>query len=282
MRIVMDDAGDVPPELAEELNIRILPVNIMFGAEEEYLSNVTLTMDEFYKKAATVTAVNFPKTSQPTPYQFVEAYKEILAEGETEILAITVSEKLSGTYASAIAAGKELQGQGQFYLFDSQAGAAAQGYMVIEAARMAKDGADINTIIHRLEQMRKDMVVGFTIDSLEYARKGGRVSNVKSIMASLLNIKPILKLEDGLIVEDGRVRTRSKAIDHIVDSVRDRVGTERIKLAVMHANSANDAQILKQKAEERLNVVETIVVDMAISVAINLGPGALGIVAVPV
>ena len=179
MRIVMDDAGDVPPELVEELNIRILPVNIMFGSEEEFLTNVTITHGEFYEKAATVTAVNFPKSSQPTPYQFAEAFKEILAEGETEILTITVSEKLSGTYASAVAAGKELAGQGQFYLFDSQAGAAAQGYMVIEAARMAKDGADINTIIHRLEQMRKDMVVGFTIDSLEYARKGGASQQCK-------------------------------------------------------------------------------------------------------
>ena len=281
MRIVMDDAGDVPPEMAEALNIRILPVNIMFGTEEEYLSNVTLTLDEFYEKAAMVTAVNFPKTSQPTPYQFIEAYKEILAEGETEILAITISEKLSGTYASAVAAGKELEGQGHFYLFDSQAGAAAQGYMVIEAARMARDGADINSIIHRLEQMRREMVVSFTIDSLEYARKGGRVSNVKSIMASLLNIKPILKLDDGLIVEDGRVRTRSKAIEHIVESVFERVGNEPIKLAVMHANALDDAQILRQKAEQRLHVVEVIVVDMAISVAINLGPGALGIVAIP-
>ncbi|KAA3661081.1 MAG: DegV family protein [Chloroflexi bacterium] len=281
MRIVMDDAGDVPPDLIKELNIRSLPVNIMFGSEAEYLTNVTLTREQFYEKAATVTAVNFPKSSQPTPYQFAEAYREIIAEGETEILTITVSEKLSGTYASAEAAGKELEGQGQFYLFDSQAGTAAQGYIVIEAARMARDGADINSIIHRLEQMRREMVVGFTIDSLEYARKGGRVSNVTSIMASLLNIKPILKLDDGLIVEDGRVRTRSKAINHIVESVWKRVGSERVKLAVMHGNSPVDAQILKQKAEKRLNTVEVIVVDMAISVAINLGPGALGIVAIP-
>ncbi|MCA9929665.1 MAG: DegV family protein [Anaerolineales bacterium] len=279
MRIVMDDAGDVPIDMAKALNIQILPVNIMFGTEQ-FLSNVDLDRAEFYKKAATVTAVNFPKTSQPTPYQFVEAYRDILAEGETDILAITVSEKLSGTYASAAAAGKELEGQGNFYLFDSQAGSAAQGYMVLEAARMAQNGADINTIIHRLEQMRRDMVVGFTIDSLEYARKGGRVSNVKSIMASLLNIKPILKLDAGLIVEAGKVRTRKKAIDHIIEYVYNHVGNSRVQLAVIHANAPDDAALLRQKAEARLNTTEVMVVDMAISVAINLGPGALGIAAV--
>lgn len=280
MRIVMDDAGDVPPEIAKEYNIRILPVNIMFGTEQ-FLSEVELDRPAFYEKTKHVTSENFPKTSQPTPYQFVEAYKEILAEGETEILAITVSEKLSGTYASAVAAGKELEGQGTFYLFDSQAGSAAQGYMVIEAARMAQDGASIDEIMARLEKMRSEMVVRFTIDSLEYARKGGRVSNVKSVMASLLNIKPILKLEDGLIVEDGRVRTRKKALPHIVDSVYQQVGERPIRLAIIHANSPDDAATLRDLAQARLNTAETITVDMAIAVAINLGPGALGLVAIP-
>jgi DegV family protein with EDD domain len=206
MRIVMDDAGDVPAESIKKHNLKILPVNVMFGTEE-FLSGVDITHETFYEKVKAVGDHNFPKTSQPTPFQFVEAYESILAEGEKDILTITVSEKLSGTYASAVAAGKELEGQGNFYLFDSQGGSAAQGFMALEAAEMAAAGKDIDTVIARLKTMRESMVVVFLINSLEYAVKGGRVSALRSTMASLLNIKPIMQLENGLIVEAGKVRT---------------------------------------------------------------------------
>lgn len=280
MRIIMDDAGDIPTALAKELNIFVVPINVMFGTEQ-FLSGVDMDRPAFYRKTGEVTAVNFPKTSQPTPYQFAEVYKKILAEGEDEMLAITVSEKLSGTYESAIIAAKELAGQGTFHVFDSQGGSAAQGYMALAAARMAQDGADIDAIMARLKKMRDEMSVIFTIDSLEYARKGGRVSNVKSVMASMLNIKPILELRDGLIEQAGQVRTRKKAMNHIVDYVKDRVGDQPIDLAVIHANALSDAQVLCEQAKAALNTSEVIIVDMAISVAINLGPGALGLVAMP-
>jgi DegV family protein with EDD domain len=280
MKIVMDDAGDIPMDLAQKYDVRIIPINIMFGTEQ-FLSRVEMDHDAFYKKTTEVTADNFPKTSQPTPYQFVEFYKEILAEGETDILTVTVSEKLSGTYASAVQARKELEGQANFYLFDSQAGSAAQGYMALEAARMAHDGADIDTIMATLEKMRDSMSVVFTIDSLEYAVKGGRVSTMKSLVASLLNIKPILRLNDGLIVEAGRVRTRKRALDHIVDVIYQDLGDQPIRLVVIHANAPDDAKILQEKARARFNIAEELFADIAVAVAINLCPGALGLIAFP-
>lgn len=280
MQIVMDDTGDIPMDLVEKYNIRIIPINIMFGTEQ-FLSGVELDHTAFYEKTKTVTADNFPKTSQPTPFQFVELYKEIFATGETEILTITVSEKLSGTYASVVQARKELEGQGTIHLFDSQAGAAAQGYIALEAARMAHEGAAIDTILPALEKLRETMSVVFTIDSLEYAVKGGRVSSMKSLMASLLNIKPILRLDDGLIVEAGRVRTRKRALDHIVDVIHQDMGNQPIRLIIMHANAADDAAILQEKARAKLNIAEELFTDISIPVAINLGPGALGLVALP-
>lgn len=280
MHIVMDDAGDVPEEAIEEHNLTILPVNVMFGTEE-YLSGVDITHETFYEKVKEVGDHNFPKTSQPTPFQFVEAYKEILAGGERDILTITVSEKLSGTYASAVAATKELDGQGNFYLFDSQGGSAAQGFMAMEAARMAEDGAEIDAILARLKEMRESMVVTFLINSLEYAVKGGRVSALRSTMASLLNIKPIMKLEDGLIVEAGKVRTYKKAMTHMVNLVADGVGDKPVRVAFLHARDLEGMKTLQNMARPRLNIVEEIEVDLAIAVAINLGPGALGIAAIP-
>lgn len=280
MRIVMDDVGDIPADLIKKHNIGVVPVNVMFGTEE-YLSGIDIDHATFYEKTNQVTAENFPKTSQPTPYQFVEFYKEIMAEGETEILTITVSEKLSGTYASVVGAQKELAGQATIHLFDSQAGSAPMGYMVLEAARMAEADASAEEILARLHQMREEMVVVFTIDSLEYAVKGGRVSSMKSLMASLLNIKPIVHLSDGEILELGKVRTRKRAIREIVDLVRERAGDRPVKLATIHANAPQDAQKLHEIACPQFQVTEEWIVDMAIPVAINLGPGALGLSIIP-
>lgn len=280
MRIVMDDAGDVPQELVDKLNIVVVPVNIAFGTEE-FLSGVNMDHAGFYKKVKEVSSDNFPKTSQPTPFQFEEVYRRLFAEGEEEILTITVGEKLSGTYASAVAAAKELEGSGTLHTFDSMSGSAAQGYMVIEAARMAIDGEKIEQIFSRLEEMREKQAVVFLIDSLEFAVRGGRISSWRSTMASLLNIKPIMNLEDGQIVEAAKVRTFKKALDHIVELVYQQVGDQPCRLAYIHAGAAERTPELQRKASDRLNITEEIVTDMAVSVAINLGPGALGIVAIP-
>lgn len=281
MRIVMDDAGDVPADLIEELNICVLPVNIMFGTEE-YLSGVTMDHDAFYAKTTTVEDHNFPKTSQPTPYQFEQAFEEILADGETEVLVITISEKLSGTYASAVAASRTMGDRITVHLFDSKAGSTIQGLMVIEAARMARDGANLDTILARLKEMRDSFSVYFLIDTLEYAVKGGRVSSLRAGFAGLLNIKPIMTLDDGIIVEAGKVRTYKKAVDWMVKAIVDDMGSKPVMLAVMHANNRVAGEALLGDARSRLNVVEEFFMDMAVAVAINLGPGALGLVAIPV
>lgn len=280
MRIVMDDAGDVPLDLIEELDICVLPVNIMFGTEE-YLSGVTMNHDAFYAKTETIEDHNFPKTSQPTPFQFEQAFEEILAEGETEVLVITVSEKLSGTYASAVAASRTMADQITAHLFDSRSGSAVQGLMVIEAARLARDGANVDTILARLKGMRDSFSVYFLIDTLEYAVKGGRVSSLRAGFAGLLNIKPIMTLEDGIIVEAGKVRTYRKAVDWMVNATVDDVGSQPVMLAVMHANNDAAGKALLEDARSKLNVVEVFFMDMAVAVAINLGPGALGLVAIP-
>ena len=280
MRIVMDEAGDAPVDLLKTYNIRTVPINITFGTKE-YLSGVNMSHADFYEMIKEVGDHNFPKSSQPTPFQFAEVYRSLLKEGADEILTITVSEKLSGTYASAVAAIQELEGEATFNVFDSRGGSAAQGYMVIEAARMASAGADTTTILNRLAQMRDNQTVTFLINSLEYAVKGGRVSSLQSTMASLLRIKPIMNLEDGLIVEAGKVRTYGKALDYIVDFVHNRVGEQPVKVAYIHANDPNGVEELQKRTQGKLNMTEAFAQDMAISVAINLGPGALGIVAIP-
>ncbi|MDX1686888.1 MAG: DegV family protein [Candidatus Promineifilaceae bacterium] len=280
MQVIIDDAGDVPADLAEELDIRIIPINIIFG-QEEFLSGVTMDHKAFYEKVVTVDDHNFPKTSQPTPYQFEEVYRELIGEGKDEFLAVTVSEKLSGTYDSAVAAARALEGQATFHVFDSKSGSAAQGLMAVEAARMAQAGESYEAIDARLCEMRNSQSIYFLIDSLDFAVRGGRVGLLRSTMASLLNIKPIMKVEDGLIVEGGKVRTYKKAVAFIVDAVRNDVGDRPVKMAAIHSNDEEAGQALLEKARAALNCTESFLVDMSISVAINLGPGALGLIAIP-
>lgn len=280
MRVIIDDAGDVPAALAAALDIRVIPVNIMFGTEE-FLSRVTMSHSAFYEKVKTVDDHNFPKTSQPTPYQFEELYRELIEGGAEEILTVTVSEKLSGTYASATAAAQALADRATFHVFDSQSGSAAQGLMAVEAARMAQTGATFDTIEPRLQEMRHHQSIYFLIDSLDFAVRGGRVGVLRSAMASLLNIKPIMTVEDGLIVERGKVRTYKKAVSFIVEAVRKDMGGRPVKLAAIHSNDEEAGQALLEKAQAALNNTESFLVDMAISVAINLGPGALGLIAIP-
>lgn len=281
MHIVMDDAGDIPAGLAQSLGICIVPINIIFGTEQ-YLSGVTMDHAAFYEKTKTVDDHNFPKTSQPTPYQFEQAYRSLLAQGADEILTVTVSEKLSGTYASAVAAARTLAGQATFHLFDSTAGSGVQGLMAVEAARLARQGATTSHILGRLEQMRAQFSLYFLIDSLEYAVRGGRVSSLRSAVVSVLKIKPLMTVQDGLIVEAGRVRTYKRALDRMIQAVKAEIGEKRVTLAVAHGNRPEAGRQLLAQARPHFQVADAYLMDLAISVAVNLGPGALGLIAIPV
>ena len=279
MRIVMDDTGDLAPDVVARYNITRIPINVHFGTDE-FLTNETIDHDTFYTKASQVSASDFPKTSQPNPYQFMQVYESILADGETDILTITVSRALSKTYDSAHNAAQQLQDKGNFYLFDSQFGSAAQGLLALEAAQLAEQGESAEAILQRLEEKRDQIVLYLMIDKLEYAVKGGRVSALQGAMASLLNIKPIMQMSGGTIDPVGRVRTRKKATARLVSLIHERVGSNPVRLVAMHGRAEADAHSLLEKAKKVMNVQETMVVDISIPVAINLGPGTLGLAAI--
>jgi len=281
MKIIIDDAADLPEELKKQYNIATIPVNIHFGTEQ-FLSDIEMDQAAFYEKAKTVDEHNWPKTSQPSPFQFVEFFKEVMAtEGVNEFLTITVGEKLSGTYASALAAQRELAGQAKIHIFDCMAASAAQGFMAMEAARMFEKNAGIDEVMARLITMRDNQIVLLVINSLEYAVKGGRVSGVRSMMASLLNIKPVMHLIDGEVVEAGKVRTHKKALRFMIDYAKEKVHDKPVKLAVLHAGVPEDAEGLAALVKPQFNVTEMFVIDLCVPVAINLGPGTLGLVLIP-
>jgi DegV family protein with EDD domain len=280
MKILLDDAADMPAELVQKYGVATISVNVHFGTDE-FRTNVDITPDEFYAKVANINNSNWPKTSQPTPFQYEERFRELIADGHTDIIAVTVGEKLSGTYASAIAAQKEIGDAANISVFNSQSASAAMGLMGLEAAKMAQNGASRDAILARLTDMRDKQVVALVINSLEWAVKGGRVSGLRGFMASLLNIKPIMQLKDGEVVEAGKVRTHKKALKFMADFVKEQVGDRKVNVALLHANEPEGVAQVRALAVPMLNTADVSEVDLCLPVAINLGPGTLGLIAMP-
>jgi DegV family protein with EDD domain len=222
-----------------------------------------------------------PKTSQPSPYQFVEFYRRIADPGD-KILSIHVTSKLSGTYASAVMASQELEGELEVIPFDSMSGSAAMAFMCREARQIDQEGGSLEDILARLKFIRDHITIILTLDTLQFARMSGRVKTLQAAMASLLQVKPIIILRDGVLDMGERVRTRSRSLEYVLRLVKAKVGNRLINAAVVHSQDLETAGVLLEKVREAFNIHQAILTDLSISVAANLGPGTVGIVAYPV
>ncbi len=275
LKIVMDSACEIPEEWQSEFDVSVIPINIQFG-NKTYKQGIDLSNDDFYHLADSTGVI--PKTSQPTPQQFVEFYKRIAEAGDT-ILSLHVTSKLSGTYNSAILAAQELRKKLNVIPYDSRAGSAAVGFMCKEARQLDRAGATIQDILTRLDLIRKNVNIVLTLDSLEYAKRSGRVKALPAALAALINIKPIIILKDGILDMKEKVRTRQRAVNRVLEIVQQRVGDQMVNVAVVHAQSLEAANQLMQKVKQTLHVNEAIISDLSIGVAANLGPGTIGIIA---
>lgn len=277
LRIVTDGATDMPIGWSEEFEINVIPLRIRFG-EETYIQGQDVTNESFYELINQKQQI--PQTSLPSPFQIAEFYRGV-ANREDTILSIHISSKLSGTFSAVQMAVQEVGDELNIITFDSRAGSAAVGFMCREARKMARAGRSVQQILKQLEEMKRKLVVIFTLDNLEYARLNGRVSALQSILSSMLKIKPIVVLKEGMLTIGDKVRTRQRALEKVLDIVKEKVGSQQILLAVVHAADLKTARILIDRAKQILNVSEVILTELAIPVAANLGPGTVGIVAIP-
>jgi DegV family protein with EDD domain len=279
LRIVTDGAVDMPFEWFEEYEINRIPINVHFGEEKTYLQDVELSLGDFYKL---VDGKNLPhpKTSQPSPHQFVEYYKKIAQTGDT-ILSIHITSKLSGTYASAVAAAEEVKGTFNVIPVDTLGGSLGTGFMCRSARLMERAGKSAEEIVRHIENVRSKTMIILTLDTLEYARRSGRVGTLSAALASVLNVKPIALLKDGVVDMVDRVRTRKAALERVLDMAKQTYGDQPIFLGVVHARDLASGQNLLDEAKTRLNVKESFLTDLSISLAINFGPGTVGVVLYP-
>jgi DegV family protein with EDD domain len=279
LRIVMDSAGDLPVEWISKYEINVIPVNVHLG-NEVFLEGVDLTPDQFYSWVKETGKV--PKTSQPTPQQYIKLYKDIAKPGDV-ILSIHLTSKLSGTYESAVLAARELH-DAPFKVipFDTLSGTGIQGYMCREARELDRRGASVDEILERLEQVRDNNQVIFTVDSLDFAQKSGRVQMLEAILATVLKIKPIITIKEGTMAVANKVRTRKASLEYILQEMSRRMGKNLINAAIMHANDLATALEISEKVKGILNVKNLFVEELSIGIASHLGPGTVGIVAYPV
>ncbi len=277
MKIVTDGSADMPVGWQEKYGIDVVPLWVQFGSDS-YLQGVDIGSWNFYRLVHEKRI--FPKTSLPSPQQVVEFYRKIAKKGDN-ILSIHLTNTLSGTFSIFQMAARELAGEIQVYPFDSGAGSAALGLMCREARLMETVGSGMQDILNHLESIRKNLTVMFTIDNLEFARLSGRINALQSALSSVLKIKPIIILRNGLLQVAGKVRTRRKALDRILELAREKVGRQRVMMAVVHAADPDMAQEVAEKAKRLFNIKEIIVTDLSIPVAAHLGPGTIGIITYP-
>jgi DegV family protein with EDD domain len=275
LKIVMDSAGEIPQEWRSEYDVDVIPVNIQFE-NKTYQQGVDLSNDDFYRLADSTGVI--PKTSQPTPQQFVEFYQRIAQASDT-ILSLHVTSKLSGTFNSAILAAQELKDKLRIIPYDSGSGSAAMGFMCKEARQLDRAGATLQAILARLDAIRQNVNIVLTLDSLEYARRSGRVKALQAALAALVKIKPVIILKDGALDVGEKVRTRQRAINRVLEIIHQRVDNRLVNVAVVHSQSLEAAKQLIMKVNETLHVNEAIISELSIGIAANLGPGTIGIIA---
>jgi len=276
--IVTDGAADLIPASEKDFDIKVVPINVHFG-EKTYIQNVDLNFDEFYKMVDDKSNP-FPKTSQPSPHQFVEFYKNNFNPGDT-ILSIHVTSKLSGTYASAVSAAEELKGTYNIVTFDSLGGSMGIGFMCRTARQMDREGKSVDEIVRHLESIRNQIYIVLTLDTLEYARRSGRIGTLSAAIASLLNVKPIALLQNGLVNMVEKVRTHKTAVKRVIAMGREAVGDKPIYLGVVHARDIEAGKALLEEAKKHFNVKSADLTDLSISLAVNFGPGTVGLILYP-
>jgi len=278
LRIVTDGAADILPEWGSEYGIEMIPVNILFG-EKSYLQGTELDNEGFYKLVDETKRI--PKTSQPSPHQFVEFYRKVAEKGDT-ILSIHITAKLSGTYASAIAAADELKDEFKVIPIDSACGSLGIGLMCREARKLERAGKSVDEIVQYLEDIKYNVRVILTLDTLEYAKMSGRVKTLQAALASVLNVKPIAVLREGDLNMTEKVRTRKASLDRVIEMAKEEYGNKPVYLAVVHARDLKSGEGLLEQAKNSFNHKETMISELSISIAANLGPGTVGLILYPI
>lgn len=274
VRIVTDSTADLPESIRQELGIYMVPLTVHFGPES-YMDTVEMGADAFWEKLRT--SPHHPKTAQPSPGDFLKVYQEATKDGD-EVVSIHISTKLSGTMSSAQIAA-QMMPEAKITHVDTRSATWGLGMMVIEAARMARAGRSAAAIVSAVEAIADRMHIFFTLDTLEFLQKNGRIGRAQALLGGLLGIKPILQVDrEGYVAPADKVRGKSKIVPRSMELMQERVPAGRkIKLTVVHCKAPEEAAQWVEAVRGLYTIDEHWVGDLGPVVATNVGPGTVGV-----
>jgi DegV family protein with EDD domain len=268
--IVTDSTSDLPPALAAARSITIVPLTLNFDGQA-LLDGVDITPSEFYRRLPNATS--HPTTSQPSPGQFAEVYNALLADHDA-IVSIHISEKLSGTFESAQQAA-DMTDPTQVHVIDSQVVSMGLGLVALGAATLAATGAEAEAIVEKVNAMRGMVETYFSVATLEFLRRGGRIGRASALLGSVLQVKPVLCIRDGLVTPLERVRTFERALSRVVELARAVDRGQGICAIVGHAGAEADAERVARELEP---IAETLMIQaLGPVVGAHAGPGVVGV-----
>jgi len=271
--VVTDSSANVPAHLAEQLNIRIVPILLALNGQS-FRDGVDITAGDVYRWLRT--SKQLPTTSAPSIGDFLRVYASAAQEA-SGIVSIHLSPKLSATYSTALAASQLIDAT-PIRVVNCQTVAMGQGFVALEAARVAASGADLDAVVARAEEVASKMTVLATIDTLEYLYRGGRIGGAAALLGTLLQIKPILFVADGYVDVFSRPRTKSKALRTILNQVAKEADGQPLHAAILHAGVPEEAEALRQQVATRFSCTELYVTEMTPVMGAHTGPGVLGII----
>jgi DegV family protein with EDD domain len=275
--VVTDSTADLPTDLVEELGLRVVPLSVTFG-DQVLISGITLSHDAFYRRLATTTRL--PTTSQPAPAWFEEAYADCADDGYDAVVSLHCSAALSGTVS--LARDRAARAELPVTVVDTRLVGGALGLAAVAAHRVAEAGGSVAAVVAAAERVRDRAISLLIVDTLEHLRRGGRLTGAQAVVGSALRVKPLLHLTgEGRVEVRERTRTWGRALDRAAELVAEVAAGGPVDVLVAHAVAPERAEQLWERLDGRVAVGERLQAVIGPIVGTHVGPGAVGVAAVP-
>jgi len=273
--IITDSTCDIPAHWLKQYQITVVPMTLIFG-EEQYLDGVQITSEEFYARLSN--SPIHPTTSQPAPEVFEDVFKKAAVEGAEEVVTMTISSAMSGTYASALQASKQMDFP--VHVHDSLNNSMGLGWQVIAAARVRESGGDANAMLAAAQNVRKSMVYYITLDTIDYLAKGGRIGGAVSLANSVLKIKPLIYVrpDTGTVAPGIPTRSRAAALEGLYREFFRHIDTKkRMHITVLHNAAEEEARTIEAKVKKEYAPEEIFVNIVTPTLGAHTGPRAVAL-----
>jgi len=274
IKIVTDSTAGLPEAMVREHDIRIVPLYVHFG-EQAFKEGIDISNEQFYERLRG--AATLPTTSQPSVGEFHEVFRELTDAGH-EVVALTISSKLSGTWSSAMGAQEMLPGA-PISVIDSLCTSLALRLLVEAALQDIAGGATRQQVVAHIERLIGELYILFVVDTLEYLAKGGRIGNAKAFLGTLIKIKPLLILENGLIEPLEQIRSKTKAVARMLELTEERLAGQgaQARVAIAHAVALDEALAFRKEVVARLGCAEPSISEVSAVIGAHTGPGVVAV-----